>query len=93
MKKLQEDLSQKESENTQLQDQINSFNKEQLSLIEHLETSQNLSFNTKDLSQLKKQFDLNASTLADLTTQRETSLQKILECLKNAGIDGVEELM
>jgi hypothetical protein len=42
---------------------------------------------------LKKQFDLNASCLADLTTQKQSSQQQILECLKNAGIDGVEELM
>lgn len=54
MKKLQEDLAQKDAEGSILQDQISGFQKEQISLIEHLETSQNLSFNTKDLSQLKK---------------------------------------
>ena len=50
MKKLQEDLAQKETEASSLQEQVDSFQKEQISLIEHLETSQNLSFNTKDLS-------------------------------------------
>ena len=54
VKKLQEDLAQRETENTSIQEQLSGFQKEQLSLIEHLETSQNISFNTKDLSQLKK---------------------------------------
>lgn len=49
-----------------------------------------------NFSTLKKAFDLNLSVfdnkIGNLTQERESAQDQILEVLKNAGIDGIDDI-
>ena len=49
-----------------------------------------------NFSTLKKAFDLNLSVfdnkIGNLTQERESTQDQILEVLKNAGIDGIDDI-
>jgi len=71
-------------------------------LIEHFENSKAFSFNldNKDesinLSSLRKHLEMNISLqdtkIDSLTQERESVKLQILQCLKNAGIEGTENI-
>ena len=77
--------------------------REQFSMIEQFETSKifSLHIDNRDeslinLSNIRKQIELNLSTIdtryGGIEKDREHLLRNILECLKNAGIEGVEDV-
>lgn len=77
--------------------------RDQFSMIEQFETSKILSFQIEkqdesvmNLSNIRKQLEMNLSNvdsrLGGLEKDREQLLRKILQCLKNAGIDGIGDV-
>lgn len=77
--------------------------RDQFSMIEQFETSKILSFQIENrdesminLSNIRKQLEMNLSTidsrLGGVERDREQLLRNILQCLKNAGIEGVDDV-
>lgn len=92
-----------EAERDQLKLEVERLRGEQLSVIEHLEASKdfsvvfdrNSSLGGRDESVLSniKKLELNLSNLDNkvdsMTQEKQAVIQKILECLKNSGMEGI----
>jgi len=100
---LLKQVAELENDKTQLKQQIEDVVRDQFSMIEQFETSKILSFQIENrdesvlnLSNIRKQLEMNLSNidskLGGVEKDREHLLRKILQCLKNAGIDGVEDV-
>lgn len=99
-----DELVQVEAERDQLKLEVERLRGEQLSVIEHLEASKdfsvvfdrNSSLGGRDESVLSniKKLELNLSNLDNkvdsMTQEKQAVIQKILECLKNSGMEGID---
>jgi hypothetical protein len=99
-----DDLAKVEAERDQLKLELEHLRGEQLSIIEHLEASKdfsvvldrNSSLGGRDESVLSniKKLELNLSNLDNkvdsMTQEKQAVIQKILECLKNSGMAGID---
>ena len=92
-----------EKEKQQLRQQMDEMIREQFSMIEQFETSKVFSFQIDNrdesmvnLSNIRKQIEMNLSNIdvkmGDIQKDRDHLLRNILQCLKNAGIEGVEDV-
>jgi len=99
-----DELVQVQAERDQLKLEVERLRGEQLSVIEHLEASKdfsvvfdrNSSLGGRDESVLSniKKLELNLSNLDNkvdsMTQEKQAVIQKILECLKNSGMEGID---
>ena len=95
---LQSKFEELETERNELKLKLEESVKEQFSMIEQFETSKALSFqidnrdeSALNLSDIKKQLELNLSVFDSKIQERDTLLTQLVACLTNAGIEGVEE--
>ena len=100
----EEDLVAVKAERDQLKSELERLQGERLSIIEHLEASKefsvfldrNSALGGRDESVLSniKQLGLNLSNFDSkidfMTQEKETVILKILECLKNSGMEGID---